>query len=71
MIPPTLLMLITFERKVPERSVAAQNDHKSKSYLARQKSDEVGLSRLGHLHAVGSLPNGQNLPPLALQGFPK
>ena len=36
-------MLITLERKVPQRSDRTQNDNndKSKSYLPSQKSDKV------------------------------
>ena len=48
-------MLITPERKVPQRSDASQNDHKSKGYPSKtsaaftmQKSDKGDLSRLEH-----------------------
>ena len=54
----TLLLevLITFERKVPKRSDASQNDHKSKGYPSKtstaaftmQKSDRGAYRRLGH-----------------------
>ena len=45
-------MLITFERNVPQKSDASQNDHKSKGYpcktqaatLNMQKSDKGALS---------------------------
>ena len=45
-------MLITPERKVPQRSDASQNDHKSKGYpsktseAAMQKMDKGDLKRL-------------------------
>ena len=54
-------MLITPERKVPQRSDASQNDHKSKGYLSKtsvasvasiaftmQKSEKGDLRRLEH-----------------------
>ena len=44
-------MLITPERKVPQRSDASQNDHKSKGYpsasaFTMQKADKGDLRRL-------------------------
>ena len=46
-------MLITPERKVPQRSDASQNDHKSKGYpfktseaFTMQKADKIDLNRL-------------------------
>ena len=49
-------MLITPERKVPQRSDTSQNDHKSKGYPSKtsaaaftmQKSDRGAYRRLGH-----------------------
>ena len=49
-------MLITFERKVPQKSDTYQNDHKSKgspsktsaAVFTMQKSDTGGLKRLAH-----------------------
>ena len=45
-------MLITPERKVPQRSNASQNDHKSKGYPSKteaaftmQKADKIDLNR--------------------------
>ena len=46
----TFQMLITPERKVPQRSDASQNDHKSKGYPSKtftmQKADKGDLRRL-------------------------
>ena len=47
-------MLITPERKVPQRSDASQNDHKSKGHPSKtseaafimQKADKIDLNRL-------------------------
>ena len=47
-------MLITPERKVPQRSDASQNDHKSKGYPSKtseaaftmQKANKIDLNRL-------------------------
>ena len=47
-------MLTTPERKVPQRSDASQNDHKSKGYPSKtseaaftmQKADKINLNRL-------------------------
>ena len=41
-------MLITPERKVPQRSDASQNDHKSKGYPSTMPKDTGAYRRLGH-----------------------
>ena len=54
-------MLITFVRKVPQRSGATQNDHKSNSYQQREKlkADSFFLEKLGP--KIGGHPKKQNM----------
>ena len=48
-------MLITPERKVPQRSDASQNDHKSKGYPAKTSAAKVGYRRQYPTFASGFL----------------
>ena len=48
-------MLITPERKVPQRSDASQNDHNSKGYPAKTSAAKVGYRRQYPTFASGFL----------------
>ena len=66
-------MLITPERKVPQRSDASQNDHKSKDYPAKTSAAaftmQVGYRRLYPTFASGFLLDFLKSGSTALVGF--